>query len=80
MRSAFLLKQSKMMQILFDLFDTSIAELISCVGMEFMMFVVATAAYILLVGDGKGALSLFKANKSCFGANLESPKLNGVSQ
>jgi len=63
------------MQILIDLFSTSITEVISCVGMEFMMFVVATAAYLLLVGDGKGATSIFRMNKSCCGANFESPKL-----
>jgi len=62
------------MQIIIDLFDSSITELISCVGMEFMMFVLATAAYLVLVGDGKGYLSLFKT-KSCFGASYDSPKL-----
>merc|ERR1719159_1635984 len=37
------------------------------------MFVVATLAYLLLVGDGKGTMSFFK--KSSCAANFESPKL-----
>jgi len=63
------------MQIVIDLCNTSITEVISCVGMEFMMFVVATAAYLLFVGDGKGALSLLKKDKASCGKNFESPKL-----
>jgi len=63
------------MQAIFDLCNSSITEVISCVGMEFMMFAVATTAYLLLVGDGKGAMSLMKTNKGSCGANLASPKL-----
>jgi pentatricopeptide repeat protein len=64
-----------MMQILIDLCNTSITEVISCVGMEFMMFVVATAMYLLYVGDGKTAMSLLKKDKASCGKNFESPKL-----
>merc|ERR1719310_840346 len=38
------------------------------------MFVVATVAYLLVVGDGKGSMSLFKKHKS-YCAGVESPKL-----
>merc|ERR1719321_1364432 len=43
--------------------------------MEFLMFVVATVAYITFVGDGKGALSLFKKDKGSCVANFGSSKL-----
>jgi pentatricopeptide repeat protein len=59
------------MQIIMDLFDSSITEAASLVGMEFMMFVGATLAYLLFVGDSKGAKSFFITSKSC----CESPKL-----
>jgi len=63
------------MQIFLDLCNTSITDAISCVGMEFMMFMVATLAYISFIGDGKRGISLFKKDKTSCVPNFGSAKL-----
>jgi pentatricopeptide repeat protein len=61
------------MQLILDVLNSTTVELLSSVGMEFMMFAVATIAYLLLVGDGNGALSLLKKHSSC--CDAKSPKV-----
>jgi pentatricopeptide repeat protein len=61
------------MQLILDVIDSTVLELLSSVGMEVMMFAVATIAYIVFVGDGNNTLSMLKKTSSCCGT--ESPKL-----